>query len=198
MPALCDSAIGTSAVVLLVYSPHEYPASIYPQVWFSDPNYPDDLLPIWDRYWGFQAADVPILIGEFVTGLDTERDRQRFQEFTSYIKSKHLHWTFWSLNPNSGDTGGLLLDNWVSVHQEKQELLETIQYPLIGSGSPPVVKTPVPGRIAPVTGTPSRPQLTMYIDNFASGSIQSWHVFQSGNSRIAPPPSLPGSPALMP
>jgi endoglucanase len=40
-----------------------------------------------------------------------------------------MSWTFWSLNPNSGDTGGILLDDWVSVHQGKQDVLRQIQYP---------------------------------------------------------------------
>ena len=37
---------------------------------------------------------------------------------------KNSHWTFWALNPNSGDTGGLLKDDWVSVNQAKYNLLK--------------------------------------------------------------------------
>jgi aryl-phospho-beta-D-glucosidase BglC (GH1 family) len=33
-------------------------------------------------------------------------------------------WTFWSLNPNSGDTGGILQDDWKTVHQWKMNLLQ--------------------------------------------------------------------------
>lgn len=36
-------------------------------------------------------------------------------------------WTYWSLNPNSGDTGGILQDDWVSVQQWKLDLLTPYQ-----------------------------------------------------------------------
>jgi hypothetical protein len=130
----------------LVYSPHEYPASMYPQSWFYDRNYPDNLPSVWEQYWGYLAADQPILIGEFGTRLETDKDRQWLEKFRSYIQAKRLNWTFWSLNPNSGDTGGLLRDDWVSVHQEKQDLLKTIQYPSIDGGSRPFPTTLVPGQ----------------------------------------------------
>ena len=184
----------------LVYSAHEYPASIYPQSWFSDPSYPDNLPAVWDKYWGYLATETPILIGEFGTRLETDKDRQWLQKFRSYVQAKRLHWTFWSLNPNSGDTGGLLLDNWVSVQQEKQVLLKTIQYPFIASGSPPVPGTLVPSQIPPVTSTPLAPNtLTVVLDNFESGSMQNWRCFQSSNSRAAGSlvsPGLSGSHAM--
>jgi endoglucanase len=170
----------------LVYSPHEYPASLYPQSWFNDPNYPDNLPEIWDKYWGYLAADTPILIGEFGTRLETDKDRQWFQTFRSYIQAKRLNWTFWSLNPNSGDTGGLLLDNWVSVHKEKQDLLKTMQYPFINSGSRLIPTAVAPSQIPPVTSAPPTANtLTVVLDNFESGSMQNWRSFQSVNSRAA-------------
>ncbi|SRR6266498_559705 len=131
----------------LVYSVHEYPASVYPQSWFNDSNYPNNLPAVWDQYWGYLASDTPILIGEFGTRLETDKDRQWFQKFLGYIQAKHLNWTFWSLNPDSGDTGGLLLDDWLNVHQEKQILLKTIQYPFISPSQP----TSVPSQIPPIT-----------------------------------------------
>ena len=119
----------------LVYSTHEYPETVYRQRWFRDRNYPDNLPAIWDRYWGYLVKEdiAPVLIGEFGTKYETEKDRQWLRAFQSYIRQNNLSWTFWSLNPNSGDTGGLLLDNWISVHQEKQDILKQIQYPMIES-----------------------------------------------------------------
>jgi len=32
-----------------------------------------------------------------------------------------------SLNPNSGDTGGILLDDWTTLHIEKLRILHTLQ-----------------------------------------------------------------------
>jgi aryl-phospho-beta-D-glucosidase BglC (GH1 family) len=168
----------------LVYSPHEYPASIYPQSWFSDPSYPDNLPAVWDKYWGYLATHTPILIGEFGTRLETEKDRQWLQKFSTYIRSKHLHWTFWSLNPNSGDTGGLLLDDWLTVHQEKQSVLKSIQYGSLGSGSqistPTVI--PVPSVVAPATSTVTIFSKTLVLADFESGRLDNWGTFQSANS----------------
>ncbi|HEV7948244.1 MAG TPA: glycoside hydrolase family 5 protein, partial [Glaciihabitans sp.] len=37
----------------VVYSPHDYPASIYQQSWFSASNYPNNLVGVWDKNWGY-------------------------------------------------------------------------------------------------------------------------------------------------
>jgi endoglucanase len=117
----------------LVYSAHEYPETVYGQPWFSDPSYPRNLPAVWDKYWGYLIKEniAPVLIGEFGTRNETEKDRQWLRTFQSYIRQHKLSWTFWSLNPDSGDTGGLLQDDWISIYQPKQDILEKIQYPLI-------------------------------------------------------------------
>jgi endoglucanase len=119
----------------LVYSAHEYPETVYPQPWFNDPNYPDNLPAVWDKYWGYLVKEniAPVLIGEFGSKYEIEKDRQWLGAFQRYIRLNRLSWTFWSLNPDSGDTGGLLLDNWISVNQPKQDVLKHIQYPFIES-----------------------------------------------------------------
>ncbi len=117
----------------LVYSTHEYPESIYPQSWFKASNYPDNLPAVWDKYWGYIVHEdiAPVLIGEFGTLYETEKDKKWLEAFSTYIQKNKLSWVFWSLNPNSGDTGGLLLDNWISIHLEKQAILKELQYPLL-------------------------------------------------------------------
>jgi aryl-phospho-beta-D-glucosidase BglC (GH1 family) len=177
----------------LVYSPHEYPPSMYPQTWFSDPAYPDNLTAVWDRYWGYLAADTPILIGEFGTRLETDKDRQWLQKFKIYIQAKKLNWTFWSLNPNSGDTGGLLLDNWESVQTEKHDVLKTIQYPFIDSRAPTSASALAPSPVPSVTNTPlPRKAITLSLDDFESGSLQSWNAFWSSNSSVTASLVSPG------
>ncbi len=117
----------------LVYSAHEYPETIYPQPWFRDSNYPNNLPSVWDKYWGYLIREniAPVLIGEFGTRYETEKDKQWLTAFQGYIQQNKLSWTFWSLNPDSGDTGGLLLDDWTSINHQKQDILKTIQYPFI-------------------------------------------------------------------
>ena len=117
----------------LVYSTHEYPATVYPQPWFSHASYPGNLPGIWDKYWGYLVKEeiAPVLIGEFGTRYETEKDKVWLQTFGDYIQEHKLNWVFWSLNPNSGDTGGVLLDDWISVHEAKHEVLKEIQYPIL-------------------------------------------------------------------
>jgi endoglucanase len=117
----------------LVYSAHEYPETIYPQPWFSDSNYPNNLPAVWDKYWGYLVKEniAPVLIGEFGTRYETEKDRQWLSQFQKYVRQNKISWTYWSLNPNSGDTGGLLQDDWVTIHQTKQNILRQMQYPFI-------------------------------------------------------------------
>lgn len=115
----------------LVYSVHEYPESVSPQSWFNEPNYPENLPGVWDQHWGYLTKEeiAPVLIGEFGTRYETDKDKLWLQTFQDYIQQNNLDWIFWSLNPNSGDTGGLLQNDWVSVHEEKQAILAEIQYP---------------------------------------------------------------------
>src|SRR5207253_2483078 len=49
----------------LVYSAHDYPASNYPQSWFSDPHYPSNLPAVWDHFWGYlYRQDIaPVYLG---------------------------------------------------------------------------------------------------------------------------------------
>jgi endoglucanase len=119
----------------LVYSPHDYPASIYPQTWFGAADYPANLPAVWDKYWGYiqKQGIAPVLIGEFGTRLQTDSDKQWISAMQSYIQGNKLSWTFWSLNPDSGDTGGLLQDDWSTWDLAKQAILQPIQYPPLGT-----------------------------------------------------------------
>lgn len=146
----------------LVYSVHDYPASLYQHPWFSASNYPANLPGVWDSYWGYIAKSgiAPVWIGEFGSRLETSSDQQWFAQLTQYIKANNLSWTFWCLNPNSGDTGGLFNDDWKTVNQNKQQTLQTLQFPLAGGmpGATPVVSPPQSQTtsiaITPSAGTP--------------------------------------------
>jgi endoglucanase len=135
----------------LVYSAHDYPRSVYPQPWFSDPSFPANLPGHWDRNWGYlHRQDIaPVLLGEFGTKLADDVDRRWLTTLTSYLGqgTSGISWTFWSWNPNSGDTGGILNDDWTTVNQAKDALLDPIKAPV--SGSPTPTPTPTP----PPTGT---------------------------------------------
>jgi len=112
----------------LVYSAHDYPSSLFEQPWFSDPTYPANLPGVWRDTWGYLAEDgtAPVLVGEFGTRHETESDQLWLQSLAQYIGDNGLSFTFWTLNPNSGDTGGILEDDWQTVREDKMAVLTPI------------------------------------------------------------------------
>jgi mannan endo-1,4-beta-mannosidase len=109
----------------LVYSAHDYPASVHAQPWFAAPDYPANLPAVWDEFWGFLVRDntAPVVIGEFGGKLATSADRTWLESLLGYLEARGIGWIYWSLNPNSGDTGGILKDDWLTVEDEKIKLL---------------------------------------------------------------------------
>jgi endoglucanase len=116
----------------LVYAPHDFATSVASMPWFTDPSYPANLPSVWDHYWGYLAKNntAPVLVGEFGTTYASTIDRQWLQGLVQYIGVNHLSWEYFCLNPNSGDTGGILTDDWTTVVTDKQNLLAGIQFPL--------------------------------------------------------------------
>jgi len=133
----------------LVYSIHDYPASVHAQLWFSMPSYPANLPALWDSKWGYlhRTNVAPVLVGEFGTRLATTSDQQWLTALANYLGTgvHGIHWTFWSWNPNSGDTGGILKDDWQTIDTAKQAYLVPLQFRLAG-----VTSLPPPPRISVV------------------------------------------------
>lgn len=140
----------------LVYSPHDYPRSIYPQAWFSAPNYPANLPAVWDRNWGSLARTgrAPVLLGEFGTKLGDLSDQKWLASLVSYLRSTGISYAYWSYNPNSGDTGGLVKDDWRTPETAKLTALRPILGPAPVT-QPPVTQPPLPKPTAPVAPVPA-------------------------------------------
>jgi endoglucanase len=153
----------------LVYSPHDYPASVYQQPYFSDPSYPSNLTDVWDANWGFLFREgiAPVMLGEFGSRLETASDRAWFSAMVDYLGgdldgngshdlpsgSQGISWTYWSWNPNSGDTGGILADDWTTPIDAKLQELLPVQFPLHDGDGSHEEPTPQAGREAVVTIT---------------------------------------------
>jgi endoglucanase len=126
----------------VVYSAHDYPASVSGQTWFNAPNYPNNLAAVWDAHWGYIRKQniAPVWVGEFGSQLATTSDQQWFSTLIGYLGStaangaNDFSWTFWSWNPDSGDTGGLLLDDWQTLNTTKDNALTPIKFSLTGGG----------------------------------------------------------------
>ncbi|MFJ9708395.1 cellulase family glycosylhydrolase [Streptomyces sp. NPDC101234] len=125
----------------VVYSAHDYATSVAQQSWFSDPAFPANMPGVWDSYWGyiFKQNIAPVWIGEFGTTLASTVDQKWLAALVSYLRptsaygADSFQWTFWSWNPNSGDTGGILKDDWVTVDTVKDGYLAGIKAPLFPS-----------------------------------------------------------------
>lgn len=114
----------------VVYSPHEYGAGVYNASWFSDPTFPNNMPARWETGFNYIATQkiAPVLIGEFggrkVDSTSKEGIWQR--RFVDFVAQKGLSFTYWSWNPNSADTGGILLDDWKNIDAAKQQLLNKL------------------------------------------------------------------------
>ncbi len=121
----------------LVYSAHDYGPEVYKQPWFQVRN-PSDLahtLPaVWQKHWAYlqQLGTAPVLLGEFggrSMGQDAEGVWQR--SLVTFLKTNDMSYAYWAWNPDSGNTGGILQDDWTTVNQSKLDVLSAYQWPLL-------------------------------------------------------------------
>jgi endoglucanase len=130
----------------LVYEAHDYGPSLYPQGWFAAPDFPRNLPAVWDKHWGYLAEQgiAPVLVGEFggrtvapdvststtpqVKKDPTVQDGIWQRSLVQYL-AQHptMSFMYWSLTPDSQDTGGLLNYDWQTASITKQVLLSTIE-----------------------------------------------------------------------
>lgn len=112
----------------IMYSPHDYGPLVYMQPWFKDGDFTRESLEadIWGPNWLYLHDDniAPLLIGEWGGFMDGGDNQKWMEAIRDEIVLKGLHHTFWCLNPNSGDTGGLLGNDWVSWDEEKYALFK--------------------------------------------------------------------------
>ncbi len=102
---------GTSQIV---YSPHDYGPSVYAQTWFAKDFTTQTLLDdYWYDTWAYiNAEDIaPELIGEWGGHMDGAENQKWMELLRDYMIENHINHTFWCLNTNSGDTGGL----WANI-----------------------------------------------------------------------------------
>jgi len=172
----------------LVYSTHDYPASVYAQPWFSAKTYPKNLPAIWKASWGYlqEGGTTPVLLGEFGTKLETTSDKQWLATLVEYVRKNQMSFAYWSFNPNSGDTGGLVKDDWTTPQQAKLDALR----PILGKPSsvrattqtttptPAPTATPVPTP-APTTAPAPTPTPTPTTKGSPGGTSVDWKLQSS-------------------
>ncbi|MBQ8297663.1 MAG: cellulase family glycosylhydrolase [Ruminococcus sp.] len=115
---------GTSQIV---YSPHDYGPAVYAQTWFDKEFTTQTLLDdYWYDTWAYiNEEDIaPLLIGEWGGLLDGGKNEKWMTLLRDYMIENHINHTFWCLNPNSGDTEGLLEYDFLSWDEVKYEIFE--------------------------------------------------------------------------
>lgn len=148
--------VRTDPVVLnvankLVYSPHDYPNSVFPQSWFNAPDFPNNMDEIFREHWGYIYEEniAPILLGEWGSKLVDPKDTGWLTAITKYLGGDFdlngtrdiatgklgMSWAWWSWNPNSGDTGGILQDDWTTPNLDKINAIKPIMFGLIQDGA---------------------------------------------------------------
>lgn len=174
-----NAQVNLSVPNRLVYSTHDYPHSVWNQSWFNDSNYPNNLSALWDMIWGnvHKTNNAPVLVGEFGSKLETQKDQQWYDALTAYIKSNNLSWTYWSWNPNSGDTGGILADDWKSVNMNKINKLSSIQLALDST-----VSLVVPSSTLQPTATPTAKPVVPILTQVSPTSVPTIPVSPSVTS----------------
>ncbi|GGN61933.1 endoglucanase [Actinoplanes lobatus] len=173
----------------LVYSPHEYATSVYHQTWFDDPTYPANMPAIWDKYWGYLYKQniAPIMMGEFGSTLQADVDKIWLQELLKYTGTgvNGMSFTYWSWNPNSGDTGGIANDDWTTINQAKQAIISPYLIPPAGGGTSPQPSTSASTSTPPVPAGACKATYTQ--DNSWQGGFQGKLAVQNtGNAAVNP------------
>lgn len=121
----------------VVYSAHDYGPGVYNQNWFMAKDFPKNMPAIWQKHWAYIKKQniAPVLLGEFggrkTAGNSSEAVWQN--ALMDYLKKNQISYTYWSLNPNSGDTGGVLKNDWKSIDKNKMKMLSKYQTPLLSA-----------------------------------------------------------------
>ncbi len=112
----------------IVYSPHDYGPAVYQQPWFQKNfSYSTLMKDYWRDSWFFiyEKKIAPLLIGEW-GGYMTQPNLKWLKAMRKLIKKYKLHHTFWCFNANSGDTGGLVKDDFSTWDTKKYNLVKQV------------------------------------------------------------------------
>lgn len=112
----------------LLYSPHDYGPTVYAQPWFEgDFTYDSLMEDCWYENWLYIHKEniAPLLIGEW-GGFMKEPNLKWMTYMRQLIGEYKLHHTFWCFNANSGDTGGMVLDDFTTWDEEKYTFVKEV------------------------------------------------------------------------
>lgn len=118
-----DTFFGPNPDLRIVFSPHVYGVSVRGINSLNDGDYQ------WETWFGFltQYYENLVCIGE-IGGFNGGSDYQWHQNVLSYLQRKSIrNFYYWCLNPDSGDTGGILGADWTMIDQSKINFCYNLQ-----------------------------------------------------------------------
>lgn len=187
----------------LVFSPHVYGPDVYAQDYFQAADFPENLPAIWDAHFGYLAAQGQAVVpGEFGGHYAPGSADQQWQDaFVSYLLNKNMRsFFYWSWNPNSGDTGGILNDDWQTLREDKLTLLRRLMTTDNSNTSEPVtepVTDPAP-ETDPQTPPVTTPDFDSLIQNgtcaaryqirsqWQQGMVVQVEIYNTGTQALSP------------
>lgn len=116
----------------LVYSPHDYGPLVYEQSWFHEGFTQESIMEeYWYDNWFYllEEKTAPLLMGEWGGFIDEQHDPDGANTkwltcLRDLMIENRIHHTFWCFNENSGDTGGLVYDNFGTWDEDKYALVK--------------------------------------------------------------------------
>ena len=158
----------------LMYSPHEYGPTVYNQPWFQTADFPSNLPGIWEDTFNYINTDgiSPLFVGELGILKNEGGDKLWLETFIQFIKEKKLHYTFWALNPNSGDTGGLLTNDWKTEVQWKLDYLK------------PILSNPIPNCSAGTLGNETIDKKTIGLNLFPNPTTEILNIVSNEKIQV--------------
>ena len=176
----------------VVYSAHDYATSVASQSWFTDPSFPGNMAGIWNQNWGylFNQNIAPVWLGEFGTTLQSTTDQTWLRTLVQYLRPTSTYgadsfsWTFWSWNPDSGDTGGILNDDWTTVNTTKDGYLASIKAPAFagtggGGGGTDTTPPSVPSGLT-ISGTTASTAALTWTASTDNVGVTGYRVYRNG------------------
>jgi endoglucanase len=137
-----DAPLNLTVPNKLIFETHDLGPSTFNQSYYNAPDFPSNLPAQWDRMWGFlwDRNMTPVWVGEFGAKFDPyctsplcltvlRQEQLWLGELTRYIQNKSLPWTWWSWDPTSADTGGLLADDMQTLRVDKYAYIQNLTYP---------------------------------------------------------------------
>lgn len=108
----------------VVFSPHIYGNSV------RGDEASDDTYALFDYWFGdlrFKFPNNAIVIGE-IGGMNIGDDLVWHTKIKNYLKKRGLNDAiYWCMNPNSGDTGGIMEYDWQTLNTRKIEFIHDLQ-----------------------------------------------------------------------